>query len=376
MGRCLTWMLMVVLMVGMPVTAWGAEEKRVPEGMEGYDFSGLDRMLEEDFSFTGLLGELLAGDFSGAAGMVAEGIQTDLVSGIGENGMLLGQVVALGVAGALFSGFSSVFTAGQIGETGFFVTYLLIITMLAAGFSAGVGLAEEAVESILEFMRALMPAYFLAAAFSGGSVTAAGLYEGMLLLLSGIQFLFLNVFLPGVRIYFMLMLAGHVVKEDMFSRMKELVKTAVGWGIKTMVGMVVGINLVQGMVLPYADAVKNSSMTKVMEAIPGIGKGVGAAAKMVMGSGVLIKNTMGAGAVFALVAITVVPLLKLALMVFLYQAASVMLEPVCDKRVIACVGETAEGYEMLLKIVGASLGLFIIGIAMVCAATNISYYAG
>ena len=121
---------------------------------------------------------------------------------------------------------------------------------------------------------------------------------------------------------------------------------------------------------------KNSSMTKVMEAIPGIGKGVGAAAKMVMGSGVLIKNTMGAGAVFALVAITVVPLLKLALMVFLYQAASVMLEPVCDKRVIACGGGTAEGYEMLLKIVGASLGLFIIGIAMVCAATNISYYAG
>ena len=390
MKRYLFWLLMIILTLGISLTAWGAygeagttDSGNLPEGLGGYDFSDLDRILERDLkesgegvTFSGILEKLISGNFSGAAGLAAEGIKDSLLNGIRENGRILWQVVALGITGALFSGFSGVFSSGQIGETGFFVTYLLVITLLAAGFSEGISLAEETLRSILEFMRALMPAYFLAAAFSGGSVTAAGLYEGMLLLLTAIQFLFLNLFLPGIRIYFMLMLAGHVVKEDMFSRLKGLMKTAVSWGIRTMLGMVIGINLVQGMVLPYADAVKNSSVTKLMEAIPGIGKGVGAAAKMVMGSGVLIKNTMGAGAVLVLLLLTIVPLLKLALMAFFYQLATVLLEPVCDKRIIACAGEAAEGYQMLLKMVGASLGLFVLGIAMVCAATNISYYAG
>ena len=113
----------------------------------------------------------------------------------------------------------------------------------------------------------------VAVAFSGGAVTAAGLYECMLFLLTGVQWLFLSLFLPGIQICFLLMLAGHMVKEDMLSRFRDLVGTGISWGVKTLMGLVVGFHLLQGLVLPYADAVKNSGLIRVMEVIPGIGGG-------------------------------------------------------------------------------------------------------
>ena len=103
---------------------------------------------------------------------------------------------------------------------------------------------------------------------------------------------------------------------------------------------------------------------------------MGAAANMVMGSGVLIKNTIGAGAVFVLAVIALAPVVKLVILAFLYQLAAAVLEPVCDRRITGCVSEAAEGYRMLVRLTASALALFVISIAMICAATNVTYYAG
>ena len=330
----------------------GTGETEAEAGLEEYDLTEVEEFLRENlsssresFSFSDLLATLMEGDISEAAGMLVRSAGRSLSAGLQESAGFLGHVAALGIAGAVFGGVSGIFRTGQISETGFFITYLLIFT-------------------------------FLAAAFSGGAVTAAGLYEGMLFLIAGVQWLFLSIFLPGIQICFLLMMAGHMGKEDMLSRLRELAKTGVSWGIRTLMGLVLGINLLQGMVLPYADAVKNSGLTKAMEAIPGIGGGIGAAAKMVMGSGVLIKNTMGAGAVFVLALLSLTPVVKLGLLAFLYQLVSAVLEPVCDRRITSCVSEAAEGYRLLLKLVVSALALFVVALAMICGATNVTYYAG
>ena len=363
------------------VSVW-TEEGSVSGDLGEYDFSQVEEWVREEmdggeeFSFTELLGLLMSGQLGEAAGLLARTAGASLADGLAAGAGFLGQVVVLGLSGAVFAGFAGVFRTGQISETGFFITYLLLCALLAAGFGEGVRLAGETLGQVLEFMRALMPAYFLAVAFSGGAVTAAGLYECMLFLLTGVQWLFLSLFLPGIQICFLLMLAGHMVKEDMLSRFRDLVGTGISWGVKTLMGLVVGFHLLQGLVLPYADAVKNSGLIRVMEVIPGIGGGVGAAANMVMGSGVLIKNTIGAGAVFVLAVIALAPVVKLVILAFLYQLAAAVLEPVCDRRITGCVSEAAEGYRMLVRLTASALALFVISIAMICAATNVTYYAG
>ena len=52
---------------------------------------------------------------------------------------------------------------------------------------------------------------------------------------------------------------------------------------------------------------------------------------MVLGSGVLIKNTMGAAGVTVLALIAFLPAAKLLTLALFYQAAGAIMQPVCDK---------------------------------------------
>lgn len=326
------------------------------------------------FSFTSMMKSLLTGDLKSVLGQAGMGLKSSLVSEVHSAGTLLAQVVVIGMVGAVFTNFSSVFKGGNISDTGFFVTYLLLFTCLAASFFASIEIASDVLRQVLDFVKLLMPAYFMSVAFSGGSVSAVALYEAMTAAVTLVQWLCCNLLLPVVRIYVLLVLAGHVAKEEMLTKLTELLEQGVGWALKTLMGLVLGLQVIQGMVVPYADSVGQAGVRKVIEIIPGLGQGAGAVAQMVLGSGVLIKNSLGAAAVVVLLIMALVPIAKLAVLMVFYQLAAAVMQPVCDKRVVSCVSGVSCGHKLLLKIVVSSLLLFTIAIAITCAATNVNYY--
>lgn len=385
---------------GFPARTYGAEqtptarereEERRDELDAGVDSAlgqldigeDLDRIQEfldtrltpgSGFSFTSMMKSLLTGDLKSVLGQAGMGLKNSLVSEVHSAGSLLAQVVVIGMVGAVFTNFSSVFKGGHISDTGFFVTYLLLFTCLAASFFASIEIAADVLGQVLDFVKLLMPAYFLTVAFSGGSVSAVALYEAMTAAVTLVQWLCCNLLLPVVRIYVLLVLAGHVAKEEMLSKLTELLEQWVGWALKTLMGLVLGLQVLQGMVVPYADSAGQAGVRKVIEIIPGLGQGAGAVAQMVLGSGVLIKNSLGAAAVVVLLIMTLVPIAKLAVLMLFYQLAAAVMQPVCDKRVVSCVSGVSCGHKLLLKIVVSSLLLFVIAIAITCAATNVNYY--
>ena len=329
---------------------------------------------QEDFSFISLMKYLLAGKLSEAALEAGKGLKNSLWGEIEAGGGLLLQVVLIGMVGAVFSSFASIFQGGQVSETGFFVTYLLLFACLAASFFASLQIAAQVLDQVFGFLQVLMPAYFMAVAFAGGSLSAAALYEAMLAAVAAVQWVCRGVLLPMVRIDVLLVLAGHVAREETLTRLTELLEDGVSWILKTMTGLVLGFHVIQSLVLPFADSAGQAGIRRLVEMIPGIGSGAGALTQAVLGSGVLIKNTMGAAAVTVLVLLTAVPIIKLTVLMVLYQAAAAVMQPVCDKRVVSCVSGIARGHGLLLKIVTASLMLFVVVIALTCAATNVNYY--
>ena len=117
---------------------------------------------QEDFSFISLMKYLLAGKLSEAALEAGKGLKNSLWGEIEAGGGLLLQVVLIGMVGAVFSSFASIFQGGQVSETGFFVTYLLLFACLAASFFASLQIAAQVRDQVFGFLQVLMPAYFMA----------------------------------------------------------------------------------------------------------------------------------------------------------------------------------------------------------------------
>lgn len=348
-----------------------------------YDLSDIQGFLDGrngtkglDLNFKELMMDLVSGKLDQVMAKVGNAIKELLLGEIKTNGHMMGQIIILGIIGAVFSNFSSVFTGSQISETGFFVTYLLLFTYLAASFFTSVSIVSDVVGQILGFMKALLPAYFLAVAFAGGSTAAAASYGFTLFVIAGAQWLLGQVLLSLVRVYALLVMAGHITKEDMLSKMTELLEQIISWSLKTMIGIVLGFQIIQGMVLPYVDSMKTGAIQKIAGAIPGIGNGINSVAQMVLGSGVVIKNTIGAAGIIILLIISAIPLIKLLVLMFLYKCVAALLQPVCDKRIVSCISDIAKGHKLLLSIAASGVLLFVITIALVCASTNVTYFSG
>ncbi|WP_349671016.1 stage III sporulation protein AE [Lacrimispora sp.] len=371
--------------------SWGAEapakeqETEVTQGLDldQYDLTDIQKFLDQrndnqglNLSFQDLMKSLMDGKLNDVLSQTGKALKKMLMGEIESSGHMMGQILVLGIIGAVFSNFSSVFTGSQISETGFFVTYLLLFTYLAASFFTSISIVSGVVNQILGFMRVLMPAYFLAAAFAGSSATAVASYEFTLVILSASQWLLGTVLLSLIRVYALLVMAGHIAKEDMLSKLTELLEQVVSWSLKTLIGLVLGFQMIQSMVLPYVDSLKTGALQKLVGAIPGIGQGVSSVAQMVLGSGVLIKNTIGAAGILILIILTIVPILKLVILMLFYQCVAALLQPVCDKRIISCISDMAKGHKMLLSVAISCMILFIVTIALVCASTNVTYYSG
>ena len=98
-----------------------------------------------------------------------------------------------------------------------------------------------------------------------------------------------------------------MMEEPCFSKLTDLIGKMVSWGLRAILGLTLGLQIVQSLVLPYADSAGKSAVMKFAEMVPGLGQATGAAARLVFGSSVLIKNSMGAAAVIILAVITLVP---------------------------------------------------------------------
>ena len=381
----------LLFLIAMPVESQAAEwtygelSSAEPYGAEMFraeDFNteeiqkfldGLSAEHTAGISFGTVMKEILAGNLPGVLKSGAESVKTALFSELETNTKLMGQIVLLAFLGAVFSGFSGIFGSGHVSETGFYVVYLLTMTFLAASFFASVKIAESVTGQILSFMKVLLPAYFMAVAMAGGAVTSVGICGFTLGAIGVVQAVLARFLLPMVRIYMMMVLAGNLYKEDMISRMTELMEKGIVWTLRTMFGVIVGFHVIQGLVLPQADAVKNAVAVRLVQMIPGIGAGAGAVSRMVMGSGILIKNTAGAAAVVILILLAAVPMLKLLLLTVLYYLAAAVMQPVCDKRLVACMTGAAAGHGVLLRIAGYSLALFAVAIAVICVSTNAAW---
>ena len=329
-----------------------------------------------NLSFSEIMESLADGNLMEVLRSFSDVLKELLFSELSTNSGLIVQIVILALIGALFSGFSGVFGTGHVSETGFYVVYILTMTFLSASFFASVRIAGDVTGNLMDFMQVLLPAYFLAVAAAGGALTSASVCGFTIGAIGLVQSILSELLIPLTQIYMLTIMAGNLLKEDMISKMTEILGQVILWTMKAMFGVIVGFHVIQGMILPQADAVKNASAMKLAQAIPGVGGGLGAVSQVIMGSGILIKNTAGAAAIVILLVLAAIPVVKLCVLTVLYYMAAAVMQPVCDKRLVSCMAGAAAGHGILLKLIGYSLALFVLTIAIICVSTNAVWYAG
>lgn len=345
------------------------------EMWEQFDFSSvqdsIDRMFEHTrLDFAGIVRALISGeetfDFNYMYRLAQDVFMGELTV---HKKALLG-IAAIAVFAGIFRSVADVFDSHQIADMSYYSMFLLLFTMLVRTFSETAAIGTEAVNGLTDFMKALIPAYSLGVGLASGEAGAAA-FSSVALFVIFLATKFIRDFMfPLIHIYVILTLVNHMAGGDYLKQAADLLKTLIQFLSKTMIGIAVGVNFIQGMIAPVIDTAKRGLVVKAFSVIPGIGGAADSVMEVAVSAAILIKNGVGIAGAAVLVLIAAAPVVKLAACFLMYKAAAALLGPVAHKNITAAVSEVGEGTMMLLKSVMTALLLFLITIAIIMVSTG------
>ncbi len=340
--------------------------QKLMEDMElGQMQDAVNQILKEDsFSIEEILNQILKGESLFQKETMSKWFKNIVKAQLQREQKAMFQVVLLVLLAAVFSNFTAVFGDGKTGETSFYITYMLLLAVLIKSFgSMGVEL-KELLENFILFLKALMPSYFLAVTASSGSATAMIFYEAVLFLIYVIQVVFLKGMIPAIYVLALVELVNYLHSEDFLSKMAELLQTLIEWTLKSCMAVVLGMQLIQNMIGPAMDSLKRDIIGKTAASIPGIGNAINGVTEVALGTAVIIRNGIGVVGIIILVCIGIRPVIRLALLAFLYKLLAAVTQPVSDKRMTGALSTIGNGYVLFLKILLCMELLIFITIAI------------
>lgn len=324
---------------------------------------GTDEM--RGFDFRKMLKEALSGDYTALWQYIRDAASSALFSDSDSFRKGYMYVILLAVMAAVFTNISSIFGEQQLSGTGFFLIYLSMAVIILQTFQICADSLKESLNHLMEFMQILAASFSITVGLSNGSGSASGIYMALLLGVWLIETVFVCILLPMVHLYMVMIILDHLSEEPFLGKFAELLKNGFGWIIKTVLGIVTGMNFVQGLIGPAADSLKRTVAGRTAEAIPGIGDALAGTANVIAGTAALIRNGIGVAGMLICILICLVPMIRFFTFMFLFRIGAAMLEPITDRRIADTLTGAGWGYGMLLHLTFGSGILFLISLAVV-----------
>lgn len=319
--------------------------------------------------FSDIIQALGQGDTQTVFVLIGNIVKKGLLEELLENRTLMVQLIAIALLGSIFINISGSFGNGFIGENGFYVTYLIMTSLMLASFSVALEMVSASIERVLILIRIIVPAYALAMNYVGHSAASVGMYEVILVAVWLVQVVILKFVIPMIKFYVIVSLVNNLNKEDSFSKLCQLIRNLVKWMLKTVVVFIAGLNIIKSLIEPQIDAIGRNTVNKVISAIPGGGM-MSVLTGTFLGAGLIIKNCIGIAGILFIGLISLIPIIKTFLIMFTIRLTGAMIQPIGEKRYVSGVEALSGGMGLLLQTIGSSVVLFMLTIAIMAYASN------
>lgn len=364
---------------GQEVTAKEKEKEKEEDALleqliEELDFSDLDSFLEENEkpgTFSELFWQIIEeGWGTESIGILTGWLWEQIFGELQENKTLFLEVLIIAFCFSLLKNTAGSFGNAYISDACFMLVYSILALLLLKAMYLFQSIVSQTLEQCVNFLRMFVPCFCGGMLLASNVHASAGFYQLASLVIYLVEWAYKTVLLPLIHIYVLLQIFNHFFEEEQFGNLAELVHTMINWGLKIAMSLVLGLSVVQNLINPVKDRMTQGVFGKAVSAIPGVGSAVGGMSELLLGSGMLIKNGIGLAGMLVLLLLGAGPFIKAACLALSYKIMAAVTEPLADKRISSCVRDLSIGAVSYMKLLGYSLLLFFLMIAITVSATS------
>ncbi len=215
-------------------------------------------------------------------------------------------------------------------------------------------LGGETVEQLTSYGKLLIPVMTAAMAAQGSVTSSTALYAGTTMLNAFLGSMISSIVVPMLYLYLAVSIAQAAFGEHVLKKITEFIKWLTAWMLKTVLYIFTGYMGFTGVVSGTTDALamKTARLT-ISTAVPVVGGILSDASEAVLVSAGIMKNTAGIYGIFAVLAIAVVPFLKIGMHYVLLKLTAAITRVYGSAKMSELIGSISGAMGMILGMTGA-----------------------
>ncbi len=259
----------------------------------------------------------------------------------------------------------------SVSQITYYVQYILIATVIMNNFSNIIALLKDTITNMTGFLQSLFPLLMTLMLASGSVVSVNMIQPIILFIINLISNIFQTIIIPAVLIGTALAIVSKISDRIQIDKLSKFIKSSSVWVIGILLTIFVGVLSIEGTLGSSVDGITaKTAKAAVSSFIPVVGKVLGDAVDTVIGCSSILKNAIGIVGVIVVIAICILPIIKLAVITIIYHLTAAICEPIADSKVISLISQMADTFKILLAILCATSVMMIIGVTLVINISN------
>ncbi|MEH7345478.1 stage III sporulation protein AE [Bacillus sp. JJ1532] len=289
------------------------------------------------------------------------------------NGKLLGSLILLTIFSMFLQSLQNSFEKSTVSKAAYAIVFMVLIILALNSFHIAISYTQEAIDTMISFILALIPLLLALIASSGGLVSAAFFHPVILFLMNMSGLLIQYVVLPLMFLSALLSIVS--VMSDHY-KVTQLANLLRNWSIALLglfLTVFLGVISVQGASAAVTDGVAIRTAKFITgNFIPVIGRMFTDATDTVISASVLLKNTVGIAGVAILILIAAFPAIKILMIAFIYKFAAAILQPLGGGPIISCLDIISKSVIYVFAALAVVSLMFFLSITVIIAAGNLT----
>lgn len=217
-----------------------------------------------------------------------------------------------------------------------------------------IALGAETVVQISEYGKLLLPVMASAMAAQGGITSAAAIYTGTALFDTVLSSLISAVLLPMIYLFLALAVGCGALDDPMLKKLRDGMKRAVSWCLKTVLYVYTGYISITGVVSGTTDAgVLKAAKLTISGVVPVVGGILSDASEAVLVTAGTVKNAAGIYGLLAILAVWIGPFLRIGAHYLILKGLALVCGVFGVKGLSELVGDFSAAMGLLLAMTGA-----------------------
>ena len=281
----------------------------------------------------------------------------------------ISSVIVIAVICALIQNLQSAFSNQTVSNVAFYACYALLIIVLSKTFLIGIDIAKETIKELNNFLLVLIPV-LSTLLLSAGGVSQVATLDPIIILLTNIgPTFYLNILIPIILLGFMLQFANNISNNFKISNLIKHTNQIVLWAQGIFITFFISMLTIRGFAAESLDIVTaKTAKFAVDNFVPIVGKAISDAITTVAGYSILLKNAVSSLGLIIVIAIVLVPIIKIFIMATLYRLTAAIIEPISDNRIVSAISSVGDSLILIMSCVIVVSVLFFVMISIIASA--------